>query len=95
MGQIIEISEKQLPDTCFVFKHSTRCPVSFSAAREVKSANPRLDVYWVNVIESREISNWIADLYEVVHQSPQLILIENSKAKDSWSHSEITSELLE
>ena len=93
---IIPLDSQSLPENCFVFKHSTRCPVSFSAADEVKAAqNVKLPIYWINVVEQRPISNWIASEYEVAHQSPQLILIHNGVVKQSWSHGSVVRELLE
>lgn len=91
MSQIIDLKEKSLPQTCYVFKHSTACPISFTAADNVRLAIFDLPLYWINVREQRDLSNWVASEYGVTHQSPQLILIEEGKATKSWSHSMITS----
>ncbi len=94
MNNIIELQVEQLPENCYVFKHSTACPVSHAAAARVREASFSLPLYWVNVIEQRSLSNWIAEHYQVEHQSPQLLLIEDGKASDSWSHGGITAEVL-
>ena len=91
---IINLTEKSLPETCFVFKHSTQCPISTEAADEVRSVESRLPVYWINVIEQRDLSNWVEDVYGVRHESPQLLLIENGVVKESWSHRKVKRELL-
>lgn len=91
---IIPLEEKSLPDSCFVFKHSTQCPVSGDAAAEVKSVEARLPVYWINVIEQRELSNWVESEYGVRHESPQLLFIENGQVKESWSHWKVKRDLL-
>ena len=61
MANIIDLQETNLPNNCYVFKHSTACPVSFSAADEVKAASQSksfdLPLYWINVREQRELSN--------------------------------------
>lgn len=93
MSQIIEFTDKNLPKDCYIFKHSTACPISFAAANEVKLAKLSLPLYWINVIEERPASNWVAETYKVTHQSPQLILIENGKVTSSWSHGEIKKEV--
>lgn len=90
MSTIIPLQEKALPPACWVFKHSTTCPVSARAAREVEALESDLPVYWVNVREQRELSNWIAEALGVRHESPQLILVRDGRAVKSWSHFEIT-----
>jgi bacillithiol system protein YtxJ len=47
-------------------------------------------VYWVNVIEQRPLSNWIADTCGVRHQSPQLIKISGGRVEQHWSHLDIS-----
>lgn len=90
MSTIIALQEKSLPAACWVFKHSTTCPVSARAAQEVQAMQSELPVYWVNVREQRELSNWVAEATGVRHESPQLILLRGGAAAKSWSHFEIT-----
>lgn len=76
-----------------IFKHSTRCSISRMALKnfereyaiEIEHAKP----YFLDLLEHRDISNEIALRFEVVHQSPQLILIKNGKAVYTTSHSDI------
>ncbi len=37
MSTIISLQEKALPAACWVFKHSTTCPISARAAQEVEA----------------------------------------------------------
>jgi bacillithiol system protein YtxJ len=89
MTDAIPLEAKSLPSSCFVFKHSTTCPVSARAAAEVKEMSTDLPVYVVKVREQRELSNWVAETYGVRHESPQLILIRDGKARRTWNHWEI------
>ncbi|KQO18534.1 bacillithiol system redox-active protein YtxJ [Paenibacillus sp. Leaf72] len=80
-----------------VFKHSTTCPVSANAHREFTAyldANPRQDTDYVlvKVIESRPVSNKIAEDTSVKHESPQIIFIQNQEKVWSATHWAITSE---
>lgn len=86
------LTDRSLPPDCLVFKHSTTCPVSAEAAREVAALDPGLPVFQVNVREQRELSNWVASAYGVTHQSPQLILVRGGKAVRSWSHWDVRRE---
>jgi bacillithiol system protein YtxJ len=87
---IIALQEKALPEDCLVFKHSTTCPVSATAGHEVRSLQTGLPIYWINVREQRELSNWVAGTYGVTHESPQLIMIRGGKATRVWNHSEVS-----
>lgn len=78
----------------FLFKHSTRCPISLGAFQRVKGylAQAGAEVppfYLVKVIESRPVSNEIAARLGVPHQSPQLILLRNQQSVWDASHGDI------
>ena len=95
MSTIIPLQEKLLPLSCLVFKHSTACGVSARASREVEALQTGLPVYWVNVREQRDLSNWIAETYQVTHESPQLILLSDGKAAKVWNHFQVNREVVE
>jgi len=70
-----------------IFKHSTRCGTSMIAKKEFeKHWKSELPVHLVNVVENREVSNIIEHLYQVKHESPQLLLIRNGKCIYNESH---------
>ena len=83
------MKEKALPANCIVYKHSTTCGISATAAKEVRAMETELPIYWVNVREQRDLSNWVAETYDVTHESPQLILIRDGKPEKVWSHYEV------
>jgi len=90
MSTIIPMQEKSLPKDCYVYKHSTTCPISARAGQEVRALHSDLPIYWVNVREQRDLSNWVADACGVTHESPQLILVRDGKPKKVWSHYEVS-----
>lgn len=81
-----------------IFKHSTRCSISRMALknfeREYDLAESEAVPYFLDLLEHRDISNEIAQKFQVIHQSPQLILIKDGKAVYNASHSEIDAEAL-
>ena len=95
MSTIIPLNEKNLPAECLVYKHSTTCGVSARAAREVEALQTGLPIYWVNVREQRDLSNWVAEAYHVTHESPQLILVSGGKQARVWNHFQVNRELIE
>jgi len=75
----------------FVFKHSTACPVSAAAHQRVarylaEPAEGDAPVRLVRVIESRPVSNAIAEDLGVRHQSPQVLLLHQRRSLWDASH---------
>ncbi len=83
----------------FLFKHSLVCPVAGTAWEQVqifRKTSPENcpEVHWVEVRQARPVSNAIADLLGVTHESPQLILVKNRAALWSASHGSISVEAI-
>jgi bacillithiol system protein YtxJ len=85
-------------DTVMIFKHSTACPVSWAAQRQVQNvaeAHPGFPLYIVPVIQERAASNAIAGLTKVRHESPQVILMRDREVAAVISHGDITASQLD
>ena len=103
MAEFKEISSSQtlsevLDESCqrkiVIFKHSTTCPVSARAWREVQnfiseSTNEVL-VTMIKVIESRPVSNQVAEELGIKHQSPQVLLVSDRQVLWNASHQSVT-----
>ncbi|KAA6448568.1 bacillithiol system redox-active protein YtxJ [Bacillus swezeyi] len=84
-------------DTFIFLKHSITCPISRRAFDEFEAfANQHEDypTYYLQVQDSRPLSNYIADHYGIKHESPQAIIFTNGKVKWHASHSQITAQAL-
>lgn len=79
-----------------IFKHSTRCSVSMMAKKRFEfdwDAIPEgTPVYYLDLISYREVSNKIAEQFQVHHESPQMLLIKNGECIYETSHGEISAE---
>jgi bacillithiol system protein YtxJ len=75
-----------------IFKHSTRCSISSMAKSRLErgSAPAGIDFYYLDLIKHRNISQKIADVFDVSHESPQVLLIKNSECVYDESHSGIS-----
>ena len=92
--QVDELLEKR---SAIFFKHSTRCPLSAAAYREVETfqkANPNMLLYVIHVIEERSLSQYVEQKTGVPHQSPQIIVLRQGGVVWQASHFEITSDAL-
>ena len=71
-----------------VFKHSTRCSISSMVMhrfeRDFDCNN--VQVYFLDLIKYRSISNQLAVDFNVEHQSPQILLIKNGNCIYNASH---------
>ncbi|MBF4491381.1 MULTISPECIES: bacillithiol system redox-active protein YtxJ [unclassified Flavobacterium] len=95
--QLMEIETISNEKPVVIFKHSTRCSISRMALKQFErefDLNNVVDAYFLDLIAHRDISNEIADRFNVYHESPQLILIKNGKAVYNVSHSDIDAEAL-
>ena len=84
----------QHPGKVFIYKHSTRCGVSFAAMRRLMQLEPKDDEHWIyiDVVGQRPISLGIAEALDVWHQSPQLILLQDGKVLEHTSHSGVNED---
>ncbi len=91
--QLDEIARESSSIPVFIFKHSTRCSISRMALknfeREYKLSATDAKLYFLDLLEHRNISNEIGTKFNVMHQSPQLLLIKNGHCLYHVSHSDI------
>lgn len=77
-----------------IFKHSTRCFISKTVLKnfekEIRDSHQDYAYYLLDLLAHRAISDTIASRFDVVHQSPQLIVLENGKVVHSASHQGIS-----
>lgn len=75
-----------------IFKHSTRCSTSAVAKKRIerKFETGGIDFHLLDLIKHRELSNKVADIFHVYHESPQVLLIKNGECIYDESHLGIT-----
>jgi len=98
MSQLNEIEVTSSTKPVVIFKHSTRCGISRMVLNQFE-ANADFDedaveLYYLDLLSYRDISNEIADRFQVFHQSPQMLIVINSEAVHHSSHAEIVPSTL-
>jgi bacillithiol system protein YtxJ len=87
-------SIKQQQGYSLVFKHSTRCSISMMAKRRFEldwgELPENMPLYFLDLIQYRDISNQVAQIFQVHHESPQLLLIKDGECVLDLSHGEIS-----
>lgn len=97
LEQLDEIETASKDKQILIFKHSTRCSISRMALKQFEKEfdlDNKVNAYFLDLIAYRDVSNEIASRYNVVHQSPQLLLIKDGKSIYNASHSDIDAEAL-
>ena len=86
--QLKVIIEKSATIPQVIFKHSTRCSTSSMVLHRLErsDAPENMDFYFLDLLRYRDISNRIADNFQVYHQSPQILLIKNGECIYDESH---------
>jgi len=93
--QLDMIIQKSWETPVIIFKHSTRCSISRMALKQLESefdVAGKVIPYFLDLLQYRDISNEITTVFQVVHQSPQIIVIKNGVAIYNASHEDIASE---
>lgn len=92
--QLDTIAAESAHSPILIFKHSTTCNISRTALdrleRNYKSDEAKdLKAYFLDLLSYRDVSKAVAQKFNVVHESPQAIVLKNGKATYSASHFEI------
>ena len=87
-AQLATILKKSFEQPVVIFKHSTRCSISSMAKSRLErvSAPDNISFYYLDLIRYRSVSNKIAEMFGVYHESPQVLLIRNGECVYDESH---------
>ena len=83
----LSFSEKVL-----IFKHSTRCSISTMSKNRLESIGEDSKIkncFLLDILNYREISSKIESDFKVIHESPQVLIIQNGECIYNASHNEI------
>lgn len=96
LEKIIKESE-EVP--VLLFKHSTSCGISKKVLKifeeNFKLSDSELKLYYLDLLEFRQISNEVESRFGVQHESPQILIIKNGKSIYDASHFDIDYEKIE
>ena len=93
LQQLDVIANKSTKKTQVIFKHSTRCGISKMVMNQFISAfsltESDLDLYYLDLLSYRDVSIEVGYKFQVIHQSPQLIILKNGVVTAHASHGAI------
>ena len=93
LEQLQDIETTSKIKTQIIFKHSTRCGISSMVmnqfVRSYDFSEKHFDLYYLDLLNYRDISNEVGYKFQVLHESPQLLVIKNSTTVAHASHGSI------
>ncbi|WP_375444680.1 bacillithiol system redox-active protein YtxJ [uncultured Fibrella sp.] len=96
-SQLDEIKAESADQPVLIFKHSTTCSISAMALSRMErnwSESAGIKPYYLDLLANRPLSGQVADTFEVNHQSPQVLLIQDGKCVYDASHMSISFQAL-
>ncbi|MGB5420044.1 bacillithiol system redox-active protein YtxJ [Algibacter sp.] len=93
LAQLEIINKKSSTKTQVIFKHSTRCGISRMVMNQFVEAygltERDLDLYYLDLLNYREVSNEVGYKFQILHESPQILVIKNGVVVAHASHGTI------
>lgn len=89
VDQIKKVKEVSKKGYVGIFKHSTRCGISKSVIKRFEENFPedsKVTMFYIDLLNYREVSSEVGFEFQVMHQSPQLLLIKDGNAVGHASH---------
>lgn len=95
---IEQIKKRSYEVPCLIFKHSTRCNICTIAKYRLEDdwdfKADEMEAYYLDVLLFRSVSLQAAEMFQVHHESPQVLLIVNGECIYDASQLDITLEEL-
>jgi len=89
-SQIEEIINLSNQKPVLIFKHSTSCGISSMVLKRFENKLNKNEgdfyYYYLDLLQYRNISNYVSKKFHVYHQSPQLLVIKNGEVLHHNSH---------
>lgn len=90
--KINTIKDQSFIEPQLIFKHSTSCSISSMAKNRLDRCDQPEGIafHYLDLIKYRNISNSVAEIFNVPHESPQVLLIKNGECIYDESHNGIS-----
>ncbi len=86
-AQLTQLIQQSAARPQVIFKHSTRCPISSMAkSRLDRSQQPQgADFHFLDLIAYRPLSQKVAEVFKITHESPQVLIIKNGSKYNTFT----------
>ncbi|MBT8252451.1 MAG: bacillithiol system redox-active protein YtxJ [Bacteroidia bacterium] len=95
LEQLEAIQNRSHDKLQIIFKHSTRCGISGMVLNQFVDRfdldEERVDLYYLDLLACRQLSDEVGYRFQVMHQSPQLLVIKKGEVIAHDSHGAINT----
>ena len=97
IDQIEQIKSHSFNKPQLIFKHSTRCGTSSMVLNRLERSDAPVnaDFYFLDLLQFRAVSQAVSEIFNVHHESPQMLLIKNGECIYEESHMGIRMQEIE
>jgi bacillithiol system protein YtxJ len=100
ISEVERIKQNSSHKVQIIFKHSTRRHLSSIAKKRIEDSFEKLslysNLYVIDVLKYRSISDFVSSVFDVPHESPQVLILKGEECVLEQSHLEINApEILE
>jgi bacillithiol system protein YtxJ len=97
LSDLDRIKNESFEHNVLLFKHSTSCSISLTALNRLErnwkeEDSEKLNPFYLDLLNHRDVSNAIAEIYGIEHQSPQVLVIKDAKCIYTETHYGISYE---
>ena len=93
---VLRLDQESQNKPQIIFKHSTRCSISDMAKGRLDRGIGELEIlaelHFLDLIRYRTVSDFIAEHFNVKHESPQILVIHNGNCILEQSHYDVRPE---
>ncbi|WKD86707.1 hypothetical protein KCTC32516_02083 [Polaribacter huanghezhanensis] len=93
LDQLAEIKNQSKTETVLIFKHSTRCGISRMVIKQFEkkfaTSGKKMPLYYLDLLNYRALSDEVGYAFQVLHQSPQMLVIKDGVLVGHASHYDI------
>jgi len=93
LSQLDAVEQLSKEKLVVIFKHSVTCGISnmvwHQFQNEIDFDNTHIEMLYLDLLAHRDVSNEISKRFQVLHQSPQILVIRNGEVLHHASHSAI------
>lgn len=93
VDQLEEVKKSSKNAAVAIFKHSTRCGISRMVFKQFEKSFTEemkgIKVYYIDLLNYREVSAEVGYVFQVLHESPQLVVVKNEVTVAYASHYDI------
>ena len=94
--QLDELIDRSNEEYVCIFKHSTRCHISAMVKSRLESSSDEViqsqPFFLINVLKNRTVSDQVASTFDLIHESPQLLVLKNRQLIHHSAHTGITAD---